>query len=64
MLDIYSPESGRRAGSFVLDAPIPWLPMLSKIDSTGRKIYHRSAPEYVTMSKDGVSINYLPEKGW
>jgi hypothetical protein len=61
--DIYSPESGRKTGSFSLDAPIPWLPMLSKIDSTGRKVYYRQAPEYVSQSKDGISVNYCPEKG-
>jgi hypothetical protein len=62
-LDIYSEDSGRKAGAFVIDAPIPWLPMLSKVDGAGRKVYYRAPPDYVSQSKDGVSVNYLPERG-
>lgn len=56
--DMYSPMSGTKAGKFALDAPIPWLPMLYKVDTLGKRYSYRDPPIGLTTSTDECSVIY------
>ena len=58
--ETFKDTAGTRIGFFSLEDPIPWLPMESKLDPKGKKIYFRIPPIGTSVSKDNRSINYHP----
>lgn len=58
--EIFTSSSGLRLGSFSPDSPIPWLPILTKVDPHGRRQIVRAPLVDAKLSGDGHSLIYRP----